>query len=64
MLTSQLCVFGVKTDLKSKWAKKLILWLCCPDYPVYFVKISICDALPQFNDDTCKVNVSHFNSTN
>ena len=25
------------------------------DYLVYFANISICDALPQFNDDECKV---------
>ena len=47
-----------RTDSKSKWVKTLIVWLCCLDYLVYFVKISIRDALPQLNDDTCKVNVS------
>ena len=56
MLASHLCVFDHKTS-KSKWVKKLIAWLCCPDYLVYFVKISICDTLSQFNDDACKVNV-------
>ena len=54
MLASQLCVFDDKTDPKSKWVKKLIvIWLCCVDYVVYFVKVSICDALLQFNDDPC-----------
>ena len=65
MLASQLCVFDDETDSKSKWVKKLIVLLCClPDYLVYFVKISICDALSQFNDDACKVNVSQLNSRN
>ena len=59
MLASQLCVFDDKTDSVSKRVKKLIVWLCCPDYLVYFVKILTCDAFSQFNDDTCKVvNVS------
>ena len=31
---------------------------------VYFVNISICDALSQFNDDACKVKVSRLNSRN
>ena len=36
MLARQLCVFDDKTDLKSKWVKKLILWFCCPNYLIYF----------------------------
>ena len=52
MLSTQLCVFDDQTDSKSKSVKKLIvIWLCCLDYLVYFVKISICDALVQINDD-------------
>ena len=31
---------------------------------VSLVKISICDALSQFNDDAGKGKVSHFNSRN
>ena len=63
---SQLCVFDDKTHSKSKLAKKLKVWLCCPDYLVYFVKISICDALcPNLmNEDACKVNVKRLNSRN
>ena len=57
MLASQLFLFDVKTDSKSKWVKKLIVWLSCSDYLVYFVNILICDALSQFNDDAWKVNV-------
>ena len=39
--------------------KKLILiWLCCLDYLVYFVKISVWDTLLQFNDDPGKLNAS------
>ena len=30
----------------------------------YFVKISICDAFSQFNDDACKVNVLRLSSRN
>ena len=30
----------------------------------YFVKNSICDDLPQFSGDACKVNVSYLNSRN
>ena len=37
--------------------KKLKLCFGCPDYYlVYFLNISICDALSQFNDDAYKVN--------
>ena len=32
MLSCQLCVLDDKTDSKSKWVKKKIVWLCCPDY--------------------------------
>ena len=32
MLACQLCVLDDKTDSKSKWVKKIIVWLCCPDY--------------------------------
>ena len=32
-------------------------------YLVYFVKISICDALTQFNDDAGRVKVSRPNSS-
>ena len=35
MLASQLCVFDNQTNLKWKWVKKLIVWLCCPNYLVY-----------------------------
>ena len=35
MLASQLCVFDDKTDLKWKWVKKIIVWLCFPNYLVY-----------------------------
>ena len=39
--------------------KKLILrWLCCLDYLVYFVKISVWDTLLLFNDDPGKSNAS------
>ena len=41
----KLCVFDGKTDSKSKLVEKRIVWLCCLDYVVYFVKILICDAL-------------------
>ena len=38
-------------------SKKLVVCLCCLDYYLdYFLNISICDALSQFNDDVCKVN--------
>ena len=51
MLATQLCVFDDKTDSKSKRVKKLIvIWLRFFNYLVYFVKISICDALLQFHD--------------
>ena len=51
MLATQLCVFDDKTDSESKWVKTvIIIWLCFLNYLVYFVKISICDALLQFND--------------
>ena len=62
----KLCVFDGKTDSKSKLVKKLIVWLCCLDYVVYFVKIVICDALccNLMNDDACKVNVTRLNSRN
>ena len=30
MLASQLCLFDVKTNSKSKWVKKFIVGLCCP----------------------------------
>ena len=56
---------ATQTDSKSKMSKKLIvIWLCCLDYLVYFVKSSICDALLQFNDNPCKLNVSRLNSRN
>ena len=64
MLDSQLCVFDDKTEWKSDWVKKIFVWFSCPDYLAYFGKISICDALSQFNDDACKVNVSRLNSRN
>ena len=32
MLARQLCVLDDKTDSKSKWVKKLIVWLYCPNY--------------------------------
>ena len=32
MLACQLCALDDKTDSKSKWVKKIIAWLCCPDY--------------------------------
>ena len=35
MLDSQLCAFDDKTDLKLKLVKKLIVWLCCPNYLMY-----------------------------
>ena len=38
-------MFDDKTDSKSKWVKKLIVWLCCPELSSIFVKTSICDAL-------------------
>ena len=31
---------------------------------VYFLKISICDAMSQFNDDAGKVKLSRLNSRN
>ena len=32
MLPCQLCVLDDKTDSKSKWAQKTIVWLYYPDY--------------------------------
>ena len=54
MLARQLCVFDDKTDSKSKWVKKLIIWLYCSVYLTYFVKNSTCDTLLQFNGDYAK----------
>ena len=32
MLACQLCVLDDKTDSKLKWVKKILAWLCYPDY--------------------------------
>ena len=60
MLASQLCVFDDKADSISKWVEDLIVWLCYLD--LVWKDFVICDALFQFNDDACKVNVSCLNS--
>ena len=49
MLASQLCAFDDNTDFVGT---------------VYFVTISICDTLSQFNGGTDKVKVSGLNSMN
>ena len=43
---------------------KLVVSYGCVVRIVYFVEISICDALSQFNDDAGEVKVSHLNSRN
>ena len=43
MLDSQLCMFDDKTDSKSKWVKKLMVWFVV--LIIYFAKIPTCDAL-------------------
>ena len=37
MLAHQLCVFDDKADSKSKWVKKLIVWLCCLNYLLVYL---------------------------
>ena len=64
MLDCQLCVFNDKTDSESKRLKKTHSMVVLSAYLVYFVKISICDALTQFNDDAGRVKVSRPNSSN
>ena len=44
MAASQLYVFDDEIDSKSKWVKKLITWLCCPNNLVYlwFRSVMLC----------------------
>ena len=51
MLASHICAFDDKTDLKCKWVRKLIAWLCCPNYLVYLERYRsvTCDALSSCN---------------
>ena len=64
MFTSQLGVFDDKTDSKPKRLKKALSMVMLSAYLVYFVKISFCDDLTQFNDDAGKVKVSRLDSRN
>ena len=41
----------------SKKTHSMIVWMCCPNYLVYSVKISFCDPFLQYNDDAYEVNV-------
>ena len=51
--------FDDKTDSKLKWVQNLIVYgYVMSDYLVYSVKISICHALLQYNDEPCRLNVS------
>ena len=56
-----------KTGSNQDESKNSIVWTRCPNrlsYGIYSSRISICDALYQFNDDACKETVSRLNAKN
>ena len=60
---SRVCSSVIKRQSASSLPVDLLYFLNSV-FLVFFVKISIRDALLQFNDDSCKVNVSRLNSSN
>ena len=65
MSASQLCVFDDKTDSKSKWVNKTHSMVVLSGLSsLFYEDFNLWCFFAQFNDDACKVNVSHLNSKN
>ena len=68
-MSSQSSLFAMfdKTNSKSNELKNPIVWSGCPKSlfcDIYFIRILVCNAMTQFNDDTYKEKVSHTYSRN